>query len=55
MIGLFWLSKNFYVDYTIVESKLQSLNISDSTVHWMSDFLTNRKQRMKFAYNCFSE
>ena len=33
-----------YVDHTIVLSKLKSLEIPDSTVSWIADFLSDRQQ-----------
>ena len=44
-----------YVDHTIVLSKLKSLEIPDSTVNWIADFLSNRQQRTKLGHDCFSE
>ena len=44
-----------YVDHTIVLSKLKSLEIPDSTVSWIADFLSDRQQRTKLGHDCFSE
>ena len=45
-----------YVDHAIVLSKLQTLDIPNSTIRWIADFLTDdRKQRIKLGYDCFSE
>ena len=44
-----------YVDHTIVLSKLKTLDIPNSTISWIADFLTDRKQRIKLGYDCFSE
>jgi hypothetical protein len=44
-----------YVDHTIVLSKLKSLEIPDSTVNWIADFLSDRQQRTKLGHDCFSE
>ena len=44
-----------YVDHTIVLSKLKSLEIPDSTVNWIADFLSDRQQRTKLGHGCFSE
>ena len=44
-----------YVDHTIVLSKMKSLEIPDSTVSWIADFLSDRQQRTKLGHDCFSE
>ena len=44
-----------YVDPTTLLSELQSIDIPNSTVCWIADFLTDRKQRVKLGYDCFSE
>ncbi len=44
-----------YVHHTIVLFKLKSLEIPDSTVNWIADFLRDRKQRIKLGHDCFSE
>jgi hypothetical protein len=44
-----------YVHHTIVLLKLKSLEIPDSTVNWIADFLRDRKQRTKLGHDCFSE
>jgi hypothetical protein len=36
-----------YVDHCIILEKLKSLDISNDTINWITDFLTNRKQRVK--------
>ncbi len=36
-----------YVDHTIVLPKLKSLDIPNSTVNWIADFLSEKQQRTK--------
>ncbi|CAB4019082.1 Hypothetical predicted protein, partial [Paramuricea clavata] len=44
-----------HVDHTIVLSKLKALEIPDSTVSWIANFLSDRQQRTKLGHDCFSE
>ena len=44
-----------FVDHSIIVSKLESLDISHATIKWITDFLTNRQQRVKLGEDCFSE
>ena len=44
-----------YGDHIIVLSKLQALDIPNSTIRGIANFLTDRKQLIKLGYDCFSE
>ena len=44
-----------FVDHCIIVAKLKSLDISHATIKWITDFLTNRQQRVKLGKDCFSE
>jgi hypothetical protein len=42
-------------DYHILVAKLHTLDIPPEIIIWVSDFLTNRQQRVKLASDCYSE
>ena len=44
-----------FVDHCIIVAKLKSLDISHATIKWITDFLTNRQQRVKLGKDCCSE
>ena len=41
--------------HSIVITKLSQLDIPHSVVNWVSDFLSDRSQRIKLKEGCFSE
>ena len=43
------------IDHTILVNKICQLPIPSFVMKWIIDFLTDRKQRMKLAKDCFSE
>ena len=43
------------IDHRILLVKLKSYNIPESIVFWFIDFLTCRKQRVKFGNDCYPE
>ena len=43
------------IDHRILAEKLLLYEISTGILHWITDFLTNRKQRVKLAQDCHSE
>lgn len=55
-VVLFDFKKAFdLIDHHILIRKLQSYDISDAVIAWITDFLTSRKQRVKLGQDCFSE
>ena len=53
---LFGYRKAFdFIDHSIVIQNLSELEIPYSIINWISDFLTNRYQRVKLADTCYSE
>ena len=44
-----------FIDHSILIQKLSELEIPNSVINWISDFLTNRYQRVKLADTCYSE
>ena len=44
-----------FIDHSILFRKLSELEIPYSVINWISDFLTNRYQRVKLADTCYSE
>ena len=43
------------IDHHILVTKLYTLDIPPEIINWVSDFLTNRQQRVKLASDCYSE
>ena len=43
------------IDHRILAEKLLQYEIPTGILHWIIDFLTNRKQRVKLAQDCHSE
>ena len=43
------------IDHSIVITKLSQLDIPRTVVNWVSDFLSDRSQRIKLKEGCFSE
>ena len=43
------------IDHHILVAKLHTLDIPPEIIYWVSDFLTNRQQRVKLASDCYSE
>lgn len=55
-IMLFDYRKAFdMIDHQILANKLTKYDIPNPTLHWILDFLTTRKQRVKLSNDCFSE
>ena len=55
-IVLFDYRKAFdLIDHHILVAKLHTLDIPPEIIIWVSDFLTNRQQRVKLASDCYSE
>jgi hypothetical protein len=51
---LFGYRKAFdFIDHSIVIQNLSELEIPYSVINWISDFLTNRYQRVKLADTCY--
>ena len=44
-----------FIDHSILFRKLSELEIPYCIINWISDFLTNRYQRVKLADTCYSE
>ena len=44
-----------FIDHSILTRKVSELEIPYSVINWISDFLTNRYQRVKLADTCYSE
>ena len=44
-----------FIDHSIFIRKLSKLEIPNSVINWISDFLTNRYQRVILADTCYSE
>ena len=43
------------IDHSILIDKLHNLDLPNSVINWITDFLTNRFQRIKLTDNCYSE
>ena len=43
------------IDHHILVTKLYTLDIPPEIINWVSDFQTNRQQRVKLASDCYSE
>ena len=55
-VVLFDYQKAFdFVDHTILLSKLKLLRLPTTTLNWIIDFLSDRKERVKLGKDCFSE
>ena len=55
-IILFHFRKAFdMIDYNILLNKLTEYDKSKTTLLWMLDFITDRRQRVKLGEDCFSE
>ena len=53
---LFYFKKAFdLIDHRILVSKLRVYDIPEAVLSWITDFLTDRKQRVKLSSDCFSE
>ena len=53
---LFYFKKAFdFIDHRILVSKLRVYDIPEAVLSWITDFLTDRKQRVKLSSGCFSE
>ena len=53
---LFNFKKAFdLIDHRILVSKLRVHDIPEAVLSWITDFLTDRKQRVKLSSDCFSE
>ena len=53
---LFDFKKAFdLIDHRILVSKLRVYGIPEAVLSWITDFLTDRKQRVKLSSDCFSE
>ena len=53
---LFDFKKAFnLINHCILVSKLHVYDIPEAVLSWITDFLTNRKQRVKLSSDCFSE
>ena len=44
-----------FIGHSVLFRKLSELEIPHSVINWISDFLTNRYQRVKLADTCYSE
>ena len=53
-VMLFDFKKAFdLIDHAILRAKLEDYELLPWVLDWTADFLTNRKQRVKFAYDCY--
>ena len=53
---LFYFKKAFdLIDHRILVSKLRVYDIPEAVLSWITDFLTDRKERGKLSSDCFSE
>ena len=43
------------IDHSILIGKLHNLDLPNSVINWITDFLTNRFQGSKLTDNCYSE
>ena len=43
------------IDHRILVNKLRVYDIPEAVLSWITDFITNRKQRVKLSSDCFSE
>ena len=55
-VVLFDFRKAFdLIDHCILARKLENLDLPPRIVSWITDFLKDRKQRVKLSRECFSE
>lgn len=55
-VVLFDFRKAFeLIDHTILMQKLSTFGLPSGIVTWIKDFLTDRRQRVKLAQDCYSE
>ena len=55
-VVLFDFCKAFdLIDHNILVRKLSDYNITKQMLCWIADFLSDRRQRVKLAQDCFSE
>ena len=55
-VMLFDLKKAFgLIDHAILMAKLGDYELPPRVLDWIADFLTDRKQRVKLAYDCYSD
>ena len=55
-VVLFYFKKAFYlIDHNILIEKLSKLDLPSMVMSWITDFLQNRKQRVKLSNDCYSE
>ena len=53
---LFYYRKAFdLIDHSILIKKLCNLNVPNSIINWITDFLSDRYQRIKLGEGCVSE
>ena len=53
-VMLFDFKKAFdLIDHAILRAKLEDYELPPWVLDWTADFLTDRKQRVKFAYDCY--
>lgn len=43
------------IDHGILVTKLKRLNMDEGATNWITDFLTNRQQRVKLTSDCLSQ
>ena len=43
------------IDHKILVNKLKQVNIANSVINWVIDFLSGRSQRVKLGKDCLSE
>ena len=43
------------IDHSILVNKMKQVNILNSVINWVIDFLTGRSQRVKLGKDCLSE
>ena len=43
------------IDHKILVNKLKQVNIPNSVINWVIDFLSGRSQRFKLGKDCLSE
>ena len=55
-VMLFDFKKAFdFIDHSILMSKLEAYELPPWVLDWIASFLTDRKQRVKLAYNSYSD
>ena len=55
-VVVFDFRKSFdLIDHTILMAKLTDCELPPWVLDWIADFLTDRKQRVKLAHDCYSD